>query len=120
MSGSGFHERLPCHTRARIPVAKLRDYLLDPDHPVGGSKARFFLPLGFSRSRWRALERELRNLILREPAWAMPPTEHGQKFHVRGTILGPWRREARLVTVWIVRTGEDAPRFVTAYPWKTP
>jgi len=34
--------------RFRVPTAKLTEYLLNPRHPEGGSKARFFLGLGFS------------------------------------------------------------------------
>lgn len=118
MSVPGYRPRLPRHEEAVLPTRKLRDYLLDPAHPVGRSKAHFLGMLGFSRQRWSVLEHELRALIAREPAWAMPVGPYGQKFIVRGTIRGPWRREARIVTVWIVRD-EGAPRLVTAYPWKT-
>jgi hypothetical protein len=50
---------LPFLDRAHIPPAKIRDYLLDPAHPVGQAKARFFNGLGFRRSRWAALRAAL-------------------------------------------------------------
>ena len=40
----------------------------------------------------------------------------GQRYVVRGILRGPVRREAGVVTVWIVPTGEDVPRLLTAYP----
>ena len=34
----------------------------------------------------------------------------GQKYVVRGIIQGPGGRAAWVLTAWIVRAGEDAPR----------
>jgi hypothetical protein len=118
MCAPGYCSRLPRHREAVLDPRKLRDYLLDLEHPVGRSKANYLARVGFSRTRWRTLERELRRLIAREPAWAMPPGLYGQEFVVRGTIRGPWRREARLVTVWI-SADQGAPRLVTAHPWRS-
>jgi hypothetical protein len=41
---------------------------------------------------------------------------YGEKFEVRGNIVGPTGQEAILVAVWIVLCDEDFPRLVTAYP----
>ncbi len=120
MASVGFHARLPRYEEALIPASKLRDYLLDPDHPVGGPKAIFFARLGFAPRRCSLFEDELRQLISREPAWAFPIGPHGQKFRVSGTIRGPWRRSARIVTYWIVSASESPPRLVTAYPRSQP
>jgi hypothetical protein len=35
---------------------------------------------------------------------------------IRDTLTGPAGRSAQVVTVWVVRVGEDFARFVTAYP----
>jgi hypothetical protein len=43
---------LPFLDRARIAPAKIRDYLLNAEHPVGRAKARFFTGLGFTRDGW--------------------------------------------------------------------
>ena len=43
-------------------------------------------------------------------------TPYGQKYLVRGIIRGEGVREVSLVTVWLIRAGEDFPRFITAYP----
>lgn len=120
MASSGYLARLPRHESALIPTPKLRDYLLDLEHPVGRHKALYLARLGFSRRGWSALEAEIRSLIAREPAWAFPVGPHGQKLRVRGTIRGPWRHSGSLVTFWILETPESVPRFVTAYPSFSP
>jgi hypothetical protein len=38
-----------------IPFGKVTEYLLQPMHPTGGSKARFFLGLGFTPERSEVL-----------------------------------------------------------------
>lgn len=41
---------------------------------------------------------------------------HGQKYIVDGILRGPTGLTAVVRTVWIVDTGGDTPRLVTAYP----
>ncbi len=43
-------------------------------------------------------------------------TEYGTKYAIIGPLTGLNGRVAEIVTVWIILAGEDAPRFVTAYP----
>ena len=51
--------KLPNAENAYVPEPKVTGYLLDPTHPVGGSKARFFLAFGFRASEWPVFERAL-------------------------------------------------------------
>jgi len=37
------------------PRAKITEYLLNENHPVGGGKAAFFFRFGFSAERWHVL-----------------------------------------------------------------
>jgi hypothetical protein len=107
--------RLPNAAQAVVDPAKVRDYLLSPEHPVGRAKARFFGALGFRRADWSAL----RDALLAHARGEAEPAgggAHGQKYAVRGILQGPAGREAPVVSVWIVLTGEDVPRLVTAYP----
>lgn len=106
----------PGSARAVIDPEKIRDYLLSPFHPSGRSKAAFFASLGYRRDSWELLERDLRALAGSDVARSHPPSRHGQKFEVRGTLRSPTGRWAGVVTVWIVRHGESFPRFITAYP----
>lgn len=108
--------RLPEAERAVVEAAKIRDYLLSPTHPVGCIKAAFFRRLGYTRAEWRDLERAIRELVLTAKAVKSPASPYGDKYEVRGIIWGPSGRAAEIVTIWIIRTEEDFPRLVTAYP----
>ena len=99
-----------------IDPAKLRDYLLSPTHPLGRFKARFFDALGFSASQWQELESALRIQHLTQEAEAAAGVEAGQKFTIQAILTGPNGQSTPVVSVWFIRTGETAPRFVTAYP----
>ena len=99
-----------------IAPAKVRDYLLDPGHSKGGSKARFFQILGYSRLAWRRLEQDLRGA---HDSWRMrneSRTEFGDVYRLVSEITGPNGRAAVVVTVWIIREGESFARLVTAHP----
>jgi hypothetical protein len=101
-----------------IDPAKVRDYLLDPDHPDGGSKARFFRSLGYSRLAWRRLESDLRSAHESGRMRSDVRTVYGDKYRLVSRITGPNGRSAIIVTVWIVREGESFARLVSAHPGK--
>lgn len=107
--------RIPGAERAVVDDAKIRDYLLSPEHPVGGPKARFFKSLGFSRNDWVAVQQIIAGFVGSD-AQLGKRTGFGQKYVVEGTIEGPGGRTASIVVVWVVLAAEDFPRFVTAYP----
>jgi len=107
---------IPNAERASIEPAKLHAYLLSRNHPIGRFKAVFFLALGYSSENWRQLEVDLRSQHLSQEATAEEPTPYGQKYTIRATLVGPSGSSAEAVSVWVVRTGEEFPRFVTAYP----
>jgi hypothetical protein len=106
--------KLPNGDKARIPEEKILGYLLSTDHPIGRFKARFFAGLGFTTENWDELRGQLRELAKGE-ATLGPATGFGQKYLVLGTLEGP-AGAAEVVTVWIVLTEDDTPRFVTVYP----
>ncbi len=112
--------KLPGAERAIVDPAKVRDYLLSPEHPVGRSKARFFAALGFSREAWTELRQALLALARTGEAAPGPESPFGQKYVVRGIIRGPTGREAVIATAWIVLIGENRPRLVTAYAGDAP
>ena len=113
---------LPGAEQTIVDPAKVRDYLLSPDHPVGHAKARFFTALGFTREAWPQLRDALLELARSGEAVPGPATPFGQKWVIRGMIRGPrpGAPEALLETVWITLLGESAPRLVTAYPGDAP
>lgn len=77
--------------------------------------ATFFRSLGSKQVEWEVLAADLQALLL-EDARRMEATEFGEKYEIRGCISGPNGQTERVITAWIILKGEDAPRFVTAYP----
>lgn len=107
--------RVPNREKAIIDVRKVREYLLSPAHPVGQFKARYFSVLGYNADGWKTLEAHLRETLESEMVKAIEG-EFGTKYVVQSIIRSPSGTKVGLVTVWIILTGEENPRFVTAYP----
>jgi hypothetical protein len=108
--------KVPGAELAVVDPAKVRDYLLSAEHPVGRFKATFFGRIGYSRGDWQLLIASLRAIVASEDATPGDRSAFGHKYEVRGTLVGPNGRDAKVVTVWIILAGEGAPRFVTAFP----
>lgn len=109
-------DRLPNAGIGRVDTRKLSDYLLNPAHPDNGGKAAFFLGLGFARSDVATLGSALLSLAVEGTLARRVISVHGTKFVVDGILQSPSGSEAVVRPVWIVDTGDDAPRLVTAYP----
>jgi hypothetical protein len=101
---------------AIVPQNKIENYLLNPGHPIGGSKAGFFLLFGFSRDQWHLLADALRQHARANPVANWVSDVDGTTYLVEGLLQTPSGRRPRLRTVWLVETGKLAPRFITAYP----
>ncbi|HEX41187.1 MAG TPA: adhesin [Phycisphaerales bacterium] len=112
--------RLPNAENAIIDPAKLYDYVLSPIHPVGRFKAAFFASLGYTCENWRQFEADLRREHLNKNAILRHTTAYGKKWEISSTIKGPSGKAKRVVSIWIVLTGQEVPRFVTAYPGDLP
>jgi hypothetical protein len=108
--------KVPNAKLAVVDPAKVRDYLLSTEHAVGRFKASFFGSLGYARNDWQILVTNLLKIVASEDAESGAQSGFGDKYEVRGTLVGPGGRAAKIVTVWIVLAGETAPRFVTAFP----
>lgn len=111
---------IPNSQHAFIDPAKLRDYLLAPSHPVGRYKAVVFHSVGYTQQDWQQLAADLRTQHLTlEP---QHPEDHpyGTIYEIIGDLTGPSGKILYVRSVWIILKSEDRPRFVTAYPGKTP
>lgn len=108
--------RLPAAAAAIVVPAKVRDYLLAPEHPLGRSKARFFESLGFERRHWELLQEALLAVARTGNVSHGSTSPYGQKYLVDAMLQGPNGRHAAVRTVWLVLRGEQRPRFVTAFP----
>jgi hypothetical protein len=106
--------RLPNAGDARIPESKLRNYLLDPNGN-SPSKARLFAALGYTQANWELLAHDLREQHLVLDAQEGRPSPYGKVYEIVGELRGPKGR-ARIMSVWMIETGTDVPRFLTAHP----
>lgn len=107
--------RLPNCDRAILGLRKIEDYCLNPQHPRGRHKARVFrdaLGIGRNDARW------LRDVIL-DAIQTTDATElTGDALGKRWRLDVPASRQNRHIvirTIWIIRTGEEEPRFVTCW-----
>ena len=107
--------RIPKADAVIIAKEKITDYLLNPDHPDGASKAVFFEAFGFSASAWETLAAALKRIGQENPVNAVASV-HGRKYIVDGPLQTPSGRIVRVRTVWIIDDETETPRLVTAYP----
>ena len=107
---------VPNADRAIVDPAKVRDYLLSAAHPVGRFKAAFFTSLGYSAEQWELLRDDILALVRTGTALAGQASLFGRKFELDGILTGPSGRSIEVRTIWILRTDEQLPRFVTAFP----
>jgi hypothetical protein len=107
--------KIPNAESAVVDIEKLTDYCLNADHPRGKHKARVFLAAcGYSAENAELMRQQLLEAAVQGEAREIGPRVHGRRFVVECTLVGPIGRAA-VRTAWIVREGEDFPRFVSAY-----
>lgn len=107
--------KIPHAEHTVIEMQKLVDYCLDPHHPRGKHKARVFLS---SCGLTAKLADELRAALLHAAqsldAELGEQDDYGQRYVIDLEVVGP-AGSAQVRSVWIVRKGEDFPRFVSCY-----
>jgi len=108
--------KLPNWENAYIPPPKLNAYLLSETHSVGKSKARFLRAAGFDETNAGVLEQSLLAIARSEDVKEVVSSPHGIKYIIEGALQTPTGSLVQARTVWIIDTGQDRPRFVTAYP----
>lgn len=106
---------IPDAQRAAVEDTKVRDYLLNLEHPDGGAKAIWFHSLGYARDGWRLLAEDLIAIARNCDNFETETSKFGIKYKVTGSVGRPNHRPGKVLTVWIVED-DDPPRLVTAYP----
>ena len=107
---------LPNREHATVAIQKLTNYLLDPNHPVGGKKSTFFYLIGYKQNHVLLLQSQLIEIAHTCEVAQKKTTVHGTNFVLIGLLKTPTGRMIKLRTVWTIDNGEENPRFVTAYP----
>lgn len=108
--------KLPNLTKAIVPQEKLADYLLSFTHRDGRHKAAFFTRFGFAADSWETLAAALRRHIADHEVIKTEDSPFGKRYLIEGPVAAPDGRMPVIRSVWFIRTEEDTPRFVTAYP----
>jgi hypothetical protein len=108
--------KLPNKDIAVIDRAKLIDYLLNPVHRRGGSKAKFLIRYGYSSANWQELETAIRESHLNADVDIVKQTAYGIRYEISAFIDTPAGQAIRVRTVWQIDTGTDFPRLITLIP----
>jgi hypothetical protein len=108
--------KLPNLDKLVVEEAKIKAYLLSETNSDG--KYDFYIAFGFTPERWETLKTaRIRHAITHDVKQTLE-TPHGIKYIIEGELQAPDGRTPQVRAVWIVDTGKDAPRLVTAYPLK--
>ena len=103
--------KLPRPESAIVDIRKLRDYCLSPDHPRGRHKARvFFSVLGLTADKAEVLREALLSAALSKEATPAVEDGYGRRY-VLDFQMSTEEGRATVRSAWIVRRGEDSPRF---------
>jgi hypothetical protein len=108
--------KLPNQAQASVPEEKITAYLLSFIHRDGRHKAAFFTRFGFALDAWETLAMALRQHAADHEVAKVEDSPFGTRYVVEGTITAPDGRTPVIRSVWFINTGQDTPRFVTAYP----
>jgi hypothetical protein len=108
--------RLQNGDHAFIAPSKLQGYLLSGTHPAGQSKAKFFRAMGFDETTLPMLQAGLLSIAKECEVTQVSSSPHGMKYVIDGSLSTPAGHVVSIRTIWIIDTGQDTPRFVTAYP----
>jgi hypothetical protein len=104
----------PFSNNLRIDESKVVGYLLS--HSNGQGKAAFFLGLGFLPQAWTVLAEALKQQAQSHPIVSEVDSIYGTRYSVDGELQTPSGKHPRVRTVWILESGSDEPRLITAHP----
>ncbi len=103
-------------SKIEINIAKLTDYALNPDNPVGYHKSRVFKSaLGFSKDNYELLLRQFEENVLITEAYLKHTDVHGKHYRVDIEITGTEGQRAVVRTGWLVAPDSDVAGLTTLY-----
>lgn len=107
--------KLPNAEHARVDREKVTAYLLSMHHPRGTAKARFFESFGFQAANWTVLADALHRHAVRHMVTQTVESAYGTLYAVEGELESPDGRNPRVRTIWIIESGIEEPRLITAH-----
>jgi hypothetical protein len=106
---------LPNPENAVVEMRKFRGYCLSPEHPRGKHKARVFASaFGLTAQDSEEIRQTLLSAALSEEAMPAEEDEYGKRYVLdfeMSTEVG----SAHVRSGWIVRSGENFPRFTSCW-----
>ena len=110
-------QTLPNFDRASIATEKLREYILNPDHPVGRNKARVFKSiLGIEAKHAVALAEIIRETLVRAAAKPIDESPYGTRWETHHEIFAPSGLSAIVSVAWLFRVEQpEIPVLITCY-----
>jgi nicotinamidase-related amidase len=106
---------LPGADRAIIDRRKVTDYALNPEHPVGGNKAKVFeSALGFKKDNADDLIAQLKSGVKNNPAIEGKLDQFGQRYTMDIPVSGP-TGSGVVRTGWIYKVGSYVPELTTLF-----
>jgi hypothetical protein len=116
LAGEAEPKSLPNSGGAFVEPEKLTEYLLNPDHPVGGDKAAFLYRFGFRVFAWQVLRVALITHARSARVVTVRATPYGTHYTIEGQLETPDARNPLVRTVWSIDNNDRRPRFLTAFP----
>ena len=107
---------IPNADKAVIAKDKLCEYLLNPVHRRGGSKAKLLLSMGYSGDDWQRLESDLRVHHLTAEVDCETDTDYGKRYEIVAPLPGLGGGLVLFRSIWQIDIGTDFPRLITMYP----
>ena len=108
--------KLPNADVAWVEETKIREYLLDVNHPVGAAKATFFRNRGFTPEQWQVMRDALRTQGTVNPLTKTVETEFGARYVVECICPTPDSLNPCIRSVWEIKADDPRPRLITAHP----
>ena len=107
---------LPNLENATIDPRKLSGYALNPEHPVGGNKAKVFeSTLGYNKSNADDLMKQVYSKLSESESVIGKLDQYGQRYTVDMNITSPNGNSKIVRTGWIIKPESTVPELSTIY-----
>jgi Domain of unknown function (DUF6883) len=100
---------------SEISRAKVTQYLLKLREE--DDKSKFLAQAGYSLAHAEQLLQDLRGLLAADAEF-LQKTEYGDKYRIRGTLIGPNGKQLCVLSIWMAEEITGRTKFVTLYPDK--
>jgi hypothetical protein len=108
-------QRLPDPDGAWVEEKKIREYLLDLNHPEGKPKAEYFMRRGFTLETWETMRNALVQQGVSNPVVETKDNKYGKRYTVECTCITPDLTNPCIRSVWEMSQEGTRPRLITAH-----